>query len=218
MELDWGIVPRIWPLLVSSARMTVLLTILSLALGTIGGLGLALMRMSKFPILRYLAVGYVAFFRSIPLLFMLFFAFFGLPLLGVNMSPLVAAIVVISLDTAYYKAEIIRSGILSVPRGQQEAAEALGMTRRHSMRRIVFPQALRIMIPPYFNSAMLVLKATSLAGVITVAELTGIAGRLISTTFQPIEILTVISLMYLLFTGLLALAQRAAEKRYGLRT
>lgn len=217
MNLEWSIITRVWPLLMESTRTTLSLTILALLFGTMLGLPLALMRMSRFRIPRVLAISYVGFFRSIPLLFLLFFAFFGLPILGIDLDPYLAAVVAISLDTAYYKAEVIRGGILSVPTGQYEASEALGLRRNVYFRRIIFAQGIRIMVPNYFNSAMLVLKATSLAGAITVTELTGTASQLISTTFRPLEILAAISLIYLFLTGILAGLQVVFERKYALR-
>ena len=214
--MDSSIFATYGPLLFRSGQATVELFVFSLLLGTGLGLVLALMRISPFRVLQTVALAFSWFFRSIPALVVLFFAYYGLPKLGLDLSPMEAGIMGLGIDAAAYKAEIIRSGLFAVGRGQWEAATALGMKRVHLMRRIILPQAIRIMIPPYFSNATALLKSTSLASVITVEEITGSANRFISSTFRPIEILLMVGAYYLLLNTTLVLAQHALEARFRL--
>jgi His/Glu/Gln/Arg/opine family amino acid ABC transporter permease subunit len=201
-----------------STRITVELFAYSLIFATVLGLIIALMRMSRITPIRWFAAVYLWFLRGVPVLVVLFFTFFGLPFLGWNVSPMMAGVLGLGIGSAAYKAEIIRAGILSVDPGQWEAAEALAMTRRHTMRRIVLPQSIRVMVPPYMSNAILVLKATSLAAVITVNELTFVSRQLVNSTFRPIEILTAVGGIYLVLTSVLVVLQEWVERRFALKT
>jgi polar amino acid transport system permease protein/cystine transport system permease protein len=151
-------------------------------------------------------------------LILLFFAFFALPELGILFSPVVAAIVGFSLWTAAYQAEVIRSGIIAVSPGQSEAAEALGMTKAHYMRRIVIPQGVRIMMPPYTGNAITLLKQTSLATLVTVPEMALLTQRIFSNNFQFIEPIFVLGMIYLGMTSVLLIVSAGVEHAFRLRT
>ena len=215
--LDFSVVSRSWQLILAGSQLTLILFGASLALGTVLGLLLALMRLSPIAPLRWLSASFVWVSRGIPTLITLFFAFYVLPLIGIRLPAVYAGILGLGVDAAAYKAEIIRSGIMSVDRGQYEAADALGMKKSHYMRRIIIPQGIRIMVPPYMSNSMTLLKATSLASVITIQEMTGIANRLIASTFRPIEILTTVALMYLAINTVLVLLQETFERRFALK-
>ncbi len=217
MELDWGVVGRSWDLLVGGTWVTLQLFVWSLALGTVLGLILALMRLSRFRALRWLSLGYIWLFRGIPVLVALFFAFF---VLGrqVGLSPLQAGILGLGTSAAAYKAEIIRAGIMSVDPGQYEAAEGLAMTRRHYMRRIIIPQGIRVMVPTYMSNTILVLKVSSVAVAIGIVELTGITRQLSNSTNRPIELLTAAAFIYLMLTTVLVIVQEILARRFSLKT
>lgn len=218
MSFDLHVVSDVWPQIVDGAWTTLLLFGASLVIGTVAGLFLALMRMSSVGPLVWFAAAFGWVFRGLPVLVVLFFTFYGLPELGLQLTPLQAGILGLGVEAAAYKAEIIRSGLMSVDSGQTEAAEALGLSRRRYMRRIIIPQGIRIMIPPYMSNAITLLKATSVASVITVTEATGISNRLISSTFKPIEILTVLAVVYLVMSTVLVLIQQGLERHFAVRT
>jgi len=217
MELDWGVVGRAWDLLIDGTWVTLQLFVWSLLLGTVLGLVLALMRLSRFRILRWVSLGYVWLFRGIPVLVVVFFGFF---VLGreLGLSSLQAGVLGLGTSAAAYKAEIIRAGILSVDPGQYEAAEGLAMTRSRYMRRIIIPQGIRVMVPTYMSNTILVLKVSSVAVAIGIVELTGITRQLSNSTSQPIELFTAAALIYLFLTTVLIILQEILERRFALKT
>ena len=217
MELDWGVVGRSWDLLVEGTWVTLQLFAWSLVLATVLGLVLALMRLSRFRILRWVSLGYVWLFRGIPVLVAVFFAFF---VLGreLGLSPLQAGVLGLGTSAAAYKAEIIRAGILSVDPGQYEAAEGLAMTRARYMRRIIIPQGIRVMVPTYMSNTILVLKVSSVAVAIGIVELTGITRQLSNSTNNPIELFTAAALIYLFLTTVLVILQEILERQFALKT
>jgi polar amino acid transport system permease protein len=233
-EFQWGVV---WhylfdPAIVTGVRRTVLLTLVAMAIGVAGGTVLAVMRLSPNPILSAVSWMYIWFFRGTPLLVQLFF-WFNLPAVlrslsvGVPFGPswfhtdsktiitqLGAAILGLGLNEAAYMAEIVRAGILSVDEGQVEAAQALGMTQHLTMRRIVLPQSMRVIIPPTGNELISMLKNTSLVSVIGYTELFYTAQIIYARTFQPIPLLITASLWYLFMTSLLTGGQYYVERYY----
>ena len=217
MELDWDVVRRSWNLLIDGTWVTLQLFGWSLLLATVLGLLLALMRLSRFRVLRWLSLGYVWLFRGIPVLVALFFAFF---VLGrqVGLSPLQSGVLGLGTSAAAYKAEIIRAGIMSVDPGQFEAAECLAMTRRHYMRRIIIPQGIRVMVPTYMSNTILVLKVSSVAVAIGIVELTGITRQLSNSTNRPIELFTAAAFIYLFLTTVLIILQEFLERQFALKT
>jgi polar amino acid transport system permease protein len=216
VSLDWGIVPRSWDLLMEGARITVGLFAFAIVLATVVGMLLAIMRLSPIAPLRWISATYVWIFRGTPVLVTLFFAFF---VVGreLGLSPFWSGVLGLGFDGAAYKAEIIRAGILAVDPGQTEAAEALGMTKRHYMRRIIIPQSIRVIVPTYMSNSILLLKATSVAVGIGIVELTGITRQLSNSTFQPIELFTAAAVIYLALTTVLVVAQEILERRFTLK-
>ncbi len=215
--MDWDVVWESVPLIWKGAGATVSMFAWALVIGTAGALALALMRLSAAKPLRWFAMGFGWLFRGIPLLILLFFAFFALPELGILLSPFLAAIVGFSLWTAAYQAEVIRSGIIAVPPGQSEASEALGMTKAHYMRRIILPQGLRIMVPPYTGNAITLLKQTSLATLVTVPEMTLLTQRIFSNNFKFVEPIFVLGMIYLAMTSVLLILSVAVERAVSLK-
>ena len=217
MELDWGVVGRSWDLLLEGTWITLVLFVGSLLLGTVLGLILALMRMSRFSVARWVSVGFIWIFRGVPVLVILFFAFF---VVGrqLGLTAVQSGILGLGFSTAAYKAEILRAGIMSVDPGQFEASESLGMTKRHYMRRIIIPQSVRVVIPTYMSNSILALKATSIAVAIGIIELTGITRQLSNSTTRPIELFTAAAGLYVFLTTVLVVLQEVLERRFALKT
>jgi cystine transport system permease protein len=139
--------------------------------------------------------------------------YFGLPQVGITLDPIPSAIIALSLNVASYQSENFRSGILGVDRGQREAALSLGMTYWQALRRIIFPQALRIAAPTISNRFIAIMKDTSLASVVTVVELTRVAERIGSSTFRYMEMFIIIAIIYWVINGVLLIGQSALERR-----
>ncbi len=201
--------------LLEGAAISVALTAASLACGLVVGLGIAVMRLAASRALRGLAQFYCWIFRGTPLLVQLLVIYTGLPLFGLRFSVWEAALIGLSLNEAAYLSEILRAGILSVPKGQREAALALGLRRRQAFRLVTWPQALRLVIPPLGNSVNGLLKTTSVASVISVDELLRRTQILIQERFLVLELFAVAALYYLVLTTLWELVQRRLERRYG---
>jgi len=197
----------------------VLVTIGLTAAGVVGGLilgmGIALMRMSSNPVLGGFARFYIWFFRGTPLLIQLVVIYSGLPQLGIKFGVITCALIGLILNEAAYLAEIVRSGFLAVSAGQREAAWALSLSRWVTFRRITLPQAFRLMIPPLGNSINSLLKATSLASVISVEEIMRRSDMLMQEHFQILEVYAAATAYYLILTSVWDVAQRRLEKHFG---
>jgi polar amino acid transport system permease protein len=205
------------PLLLRGAVLTVVVTVGALGLSTALGLVWALFRVSHVPVLAVLAKGVVNTIRGIPILVQLFYIYFVLPELGIELTALQAGILGLGIAYSAYQAENFRAGIEAVDPGQTEAAQSLGMPRGLVLRRVVLPQAFRIALPPYGNTMIMMLKDSSQASVITVAELTQ-QGRLIaSSTFKNTEVFTLVALLYLSMSVPLILLAGRLEKKLGRR-
>ena len=217
MDLEY--VQEIIPVILKGFWITIRLFLWSLLISTVGGFVLALMRISPIALIRWVSGGIGWLFRGIPLLLILFYAFFALPEISRTLmfDPFWAAVVGLSIWTAAYQSEAIRSGIIAVDRGQIEASEALGMTKRHYMRKIVLPQSIRIMVPPFIGNSINTMKQTSLAAVITVPEMTLLARQIISEDFKVAEPLLTLALIYLVLTTVLLMAQQGLERVFRLK-
>jgi polar amino acid transport system permease protein len=212
-------------------QRTIIITVISIVIAVVLGAVLANMRLSKNPVLRGTSWLYIWFFRSIPLLVLLIIAYnfsllyprlglgvpFGGELFSINVqqsvSPLTASIVAFGLQQAAYTSEVVRASILSVPAGQREAATALGMTKTRTLLRIVFPQALRVAVPPVANESINLLKSTSLVAFISVPDLLYSVQQIYSSTFQVMPLLVVASLWYMLIVSLMTALQYFIEAR-----
>lgn len=206
-------VTSFFPLLKAGLTFTVPLTLISFSLGLILALFTALARISKIKPLKALASFYVWIIRGTPLLVQLFIIFYGLPKVGIVLDPLVAAIIGFTLSVGAYNSEIIRAAILSIAKGQWEAAYSIGMTESQALRRIILPLAARVSIPPLSNSFISLVKDTSLAAAITVAEMFQIAQRITAATYEPLLLYFEVALIYLLFSTVLTILQSKIEKR-----
>jgi len=174
--------------------------IVSLLFALIVGLVIALLRLSRWRLVRYPAVAYVEFFRGTPALVQLFVIYFGLPDVGFQPSPLQAAIVGLGLNGAAYLSEIYRAGIESIHRGQMEAALSLGMTPARAMRYIILPQAIRTMLPPITNFAIVLLKDTAIIFAVGVVEIMALARNLVTETLQSAVVYLIAGAVYLCMT------------------
>ncbi|MFP5069232.1 amino acid ABC transporter permease [Pseudonocardia nantongensis] len=234
-NLRWDVVGEYLfaPPVLNGLRNTLVLTVLAMAIGLVGGVVLAVMRLSPNPVLSSVAAVYLWVFRGTPLIAQLLFWNFlsalypqlslGIPFgpefvvfdTNVLISPFAACLLGLGLNEAAYMAEIVRGGIGSVGRGQTEAADALGMTRAQTLRRVVLPQAMRVIIPPTGNETIGMLKTTSLVVVVGYFELLTSVQRIYSANFQVIPLLIVAAAWYLALTSLLTLGQRSIERRFG---
>ncbi len=211
--LDWSIVVHYFPFLLKGALLTLEISAVSLILGLVAGLTAALCILANNPLLRWAGRFYVWLIRSTPLLVQLFLIYFGLPQFGIDLSPFWSGVLALALNTGAYNAETIRGGILAVPRGQVEAARSLGMSAGQTMRRIVLPQAARLIIPPLGNNFVILIKDTSLVSTITLVELTLTAQRLIGSTYRPFEMYLMAAFLYAILTTGAALLLRLYENR-----
>lgn len=201
MNLDFSIIPGIMPALLNGAKLTVELAVLSVSIGLVIGSLAGIARVSHGIILKGAAAVYVDFIRGTPLLVQLFLVYFGLPsLIGRPVPPFAAAITAMSINSGAYIAEIVRAGIQSIDRGQTEAARSLGLTAGQSMRYVIFPQAIRRIIPPLGNEFIAMLKDSSLVSVIALEELLRKGQVVITRTFRPFEVYTVVAIIYLVMT------------------
>ena len=203
MNQSFGYIVDALPALLSGALITLQLTVIAVALGSVGGIALGIARLSKVGLIRLAARVYIDFFRGTPLLVQLFMIYFGVPSLlrsiGIDFTfnQFGAAVVGLSLNSAAYLAEIVRAGIQSIETGQKEASESLGLGPSQTMRYVVFPQALRRMIPPLSNEFITLLKDTSLVAVIGYQELFRQGQLIVATNFRSFEIFFTVALIYL---------------------
>lgn len=213
-QFDFSIVVKILPVLWRGVIVTVELTLVCLTVGLILGFFVALLRVSPAAPLRFIGRAFVEIFRNIPALIQLIWFFYAFPIIiGAQLSPFVAAVLGISLNTAAFSAEIYRSGIQSIERGQWEGAMAIGMSRAATFRRVVLPQVFRRMLPAFTNRAVEVAKVTSLASVLSVHELM-YQGRVMSSTYyRPLEILTTVGIVYLIMIYPMTWTSAALERR-----
>jgi len=210
----WGYFTNLY--LLEGALWTVGLTVSTLILGGMIGLLLAVMRLSKHKALSRTAEVYVWIFRCTPLLVQLIIIYTGLPQLGlVRFSVIEAAVIGLALNEAAYLSEILRGGILSVAKGQTEAARALGLRPYQIFRKVVLPQALRVIIPPLGNSVNGLLKTTSIASVISMEEVLRRGQILMQQKFQVLEVFMVVAIIYLVMTTCWDFVQRRIEAYYG---
>ncbi|HBT68025.1 MULTISPECIES: amino acid ABC transporter permease [Rhizobium/Agrobacterium group] len=201
--------------LFEGALVTLGLTVFAMSAGLVLGFIIAVMRMSKYKFLSGPAYFYIWIFRGTPLLVQLIIIYTGLPQLGIKFTVIQSTLLGLALCEAAYLSEIIRAGINAVPRGQVNAALAIGMRPTQVMRYIVAPQALRIIIPPLGNSVNGVLKTTSIASIISMEELLRRTQVLIQEKFLVLELFMVAALYYLAMTTAWELIQRRIEKRFG---
>ena len=196
--LDFGIIIKFWRPLATAAGMTIAITAAALACGLVIGILLAILLELRIGFLRYVLNAYIEIWRNTPLIVQLFWVHFGLPMLtGISTTALQSGLLALTLQSSAYLADIARAGIQAVPRGQWDAAMALSLPARTKWLEIILPQALKVMIPPLGNLAVSFLNGSALLGVLSVGELMTISTRISDYTSKPIEIMTVVALIYL---------------------
>jgi polar amino acid transport system permease protein len=234
-RFQWGVVGHYLfdPRILRGVRVTIELTLVAMTMGIVGGIGLAMMRLSANRLVSGASWGYIWFLRGIPLLVQLIFwnslgelyptiaigipfgpAFFHIDANTV-LKPFLVCSLALGLNEAAYMAEIVRAGIISVDKGQYEAAGSVGMSRLMIMRRIVLPQAMRVIVPPTGNEAISMLKSTSLVSVIAYTELLYSVQLIYSVNYKIIPLLIVASFWYLVMTSVMYVGQYFIERRFG---
>ncbi|MGX7596783.1 amino acid ABC transporter permease [Planococcus plakortidis] len=201
------------PFILEGAWYTLLIAIVSMLLALFLGLFVALARMNKLALISFPTRLFISFMRGTPLLVILFILYFGFPMVGIDMQPLTAAIIGISIHFSAYTAEVIRSAISSAAKGQWEAAETLRMTYWQTMRRIILPQGTRIALPPLSSIFMDIIKGTSLAMVITVSEMFYRAKVVVGQTYESLTLYILVALIYWAICSVVTLLQDYLEKK-----
>ena len=199
-------------ILIPGLLYTIPLTAISFAIALVIAVLVALVQFMNIKGLRHLARFYIWVIRGTPLLVQLYVVFYGLGQLGLLLPPFLAGIIALSVNEGAYCAETVRAALESVPKGQLEAGECVGMSYLQTMRRIILPQAMRTAFPPLSNSLISMLKDTSLVANITVAEMFMAAQRIVARTYEPLAIYIEVGVIYLLFSTALTFIQRKGEK------
>ncbi|MBA1156858.1 amino acid ABC transporter permease [Microvirga mediterraneensis] len=214
--LNWKVFVQTLPLLLSGLTTTLALGVTAIIFGFIGGLALALVRLYAGSPLRQVAIAYIDVFRSIPILVLLVVIYYALPFVGLRLSPFAAAASALSLVSAAYSAEIFRAGIEAVPKGQFEAAHALGLSPWRLMGDVVLPQALRIVIPPITSNSINVMKDTALASVVAMPDLLKQATQAQALAANPTPLISAAFIYILILLPLVRLVG-ILEKRLAVR-
>jgi len=201
----WGFVLAGWTVL--------LITLSTIVVSWICGLLATLGKTSRFAAIQKLCEFYIWFIRGTPALIQVFIVYFGLPQFGLHLSPFLAGVIALGLNSGAYVSEIIRSGLLAIPKGQMESSQALGMRHSETMARIILPQVFRIVLPPLTNEAIATLKNTSLLSTITVVDITLYAQTIISSTFRPFQFYFAAAFVYLVLTSVLSRLSAWLEQR-----
>lgn len=204
-----------FPDLLNAMGVTLLLGVVSFVLGCALGVLVGLARISRFRLLRGVAIAYVSVFRGTPLLIQIMLVYYGLPQIGIMIEPIPSAILALTVYAAAYLSENFRAGVIAVDHGQWEAAHSMGMPYWRMLRRIVAPQAVRVALPPIGSRFIALMKDTSLASTVTVVELTRAAESIGSSTFRYMEAFLVAATAYWLINTLLSVGQGALERRLG---
>src|SRR3989338_7336910 len=195
---DFSVIFTYKEAILNGTLITLELTFFSILLGSVIGMMICLMKLSKNPLLKYPAIAFIEVFQDLPLLILLIWLFYALPpIFGINISAFSTALVGLSLNLGAFSAEIFRAGIISVPKGQTESSVALGLTKYQTMKDIILPQAKKMIIPPLTGRYIETIKLTSLASIIAVDELLHSGQNLISVSYRPLEVYTIIALLYL---------------------
>src|ERR1700754_3104037 len=217
-QFRWDTVWGSFDFLMGGLQMTLIISAITLVLAMAGGLVIALLDMSRFRALRWIGVTVGEIIRNTPILVQLLWVYYVLPIVfGIGISSLAAILIGLSVYMACFISEVYRAGIQAVPKGHREAAQVLGLTPFQSFRRIVFPQAIRLTLPPLASNFVQLIKYSSLGAVISVSEITRRGMELSASTFRPLEIFTFIAVVYFFICWPLAMAIRIWESRLARR-
>ena len=214
MDLDWTIIVRNWPVLLSGFVNTLKLAVLAIAASFVLGVVAGALRMSRSPYLHYPAVLYIEIIRGVPLIMVIFWFYFLAPILaGRPLDNFTSALIAFIVFEAAYLAEIVRAGIQSVPLGQVQAAISTGLTHRQAMGHVILPQAIRNMIPALVTRFIVLFMDTSLAYIIGYRELTRVARIIAEREFRAFEVYTFIAIVYFVCTYAMSLLAGRLERR-----
>lgn len=210
----WEIlIDSFWSILLPGLTMTIPLTVISFSIAMVIAVITAMVQFANVRVLKQVARFYIWVVRGTPLLVQLFVVFYGLPNIGILINPFPAALLVFSINEGAYCAETVRAALESVPAGQMEAGQCVGMSYLQTVRRIVLPQALRTAFPSLSNSLIAMTKDTSLAANITVSEMFMATQRIVARTYEPLALYIEVGFIYLLFCTVLTALQRIGEKK-----
>ncbi|WAJ28485.1 amino acid ABC transporter permease [Antarcticirhabdus aurantiaca] len=212
--MDLELLARIAPFIAEAALVTLELTVVSAVIGLVVSALVVLARFSRLAPLRWAAVAYVSVIRGTPLLVQLFLVFFGGPQLGLDLSPFTAGVLTMGFNIGAYMSEGIRGAILSVERGQSEAARSLGFGRLDTMRYFILPQAAPLMVRSLGVNTIILSKGTALVSTVGVVELTYSAQRLVTSTYKPFEVFAMAGAAYILIIGIISLIVRMVEASF----
>ncbi len=205
------------PMMLWGAGMTILVSGVAIILGMPLGLLLCFGVTSSRTWVRRLSRIYQSMWRGTPILVQLLIIYYLLPLIGINVAPILAAILALTLNTVAFQAEIFRGGLLAIPPGQLEAARMVGIRKWAARQHILVPQILRLVIPSLVNETISILKNSSLVSVIAVTELMRVSQQIVATTYRPFEIYIAAAIIYIVINFLLSLVGRMAEQRLARR-
>ena len=200
--MDFALIGRIWTFFADAALVTIEISALAIILGLILGFIAALASVSHLPAIRWPARAYVSVFRGTPALIQLFLLYFGGPQVGIQLEPFEAGVIGLGINIGAYMCESIRGAIISVEKGQTEAGRCLGLGQGQVMRRIILPQAARMMVRPLGVNSIALIKGSAIVSTISVLELSYTAHRYISSTYKPFEMFILASIFYLLIVSL----------------
>jgi polar amino acid transport system permease protein len=217
-QFDFSIIIKYLPLFLKGVFLTVEISFLAILIGLPVGILAALARTSRFRILNLMGAVYVEVFRNTPLLIQIFIIFFGLPGIGIKLSPYISGLTALVLYVGAYNTEVIRAGLEAVPRGQIEAAESLGLTGVQTFLHIILPQTFRISLPALGNNWVALVKNSSLVSVIGMVELTWVTFDLNALTFRSFELFGAATIFYLILIFILINIQTFVEKRFLYKT
>lgn len=213
-QWDFGAVFEHWPMLLQGLWGTVLIAAISIALGIVLGTVIAAMRLSRSIVLRVIGSAYVDFYRNTPAIVHFFWFYYALPVVAnISMGPLEAATLALTTQSAAFYAEGFRGGILSIAPGQWEGAKALGMRRTDVLRRIIIPQSISRMISPFIERSFEIIKTTSLASTLAYGELLYQAMQVASLTYRPLEVYTVVAVIYFVLLFIFSSMAKSLEDR-----
>lgn len=219
-DIEWGLLfdPQLaidsLPYVLGGIGYTLLISIVSMAVGLVLGFFLSLARTAPYRLLEWPARLYISFMRGVPILVILFLLYFALPVIGIQFTAVQAALIGFSINSAAYIAEVFRSSLASVDKGQWESSRALGLTYWQSMRRIILPQSVRIAIPPLSNVYLDLIKASSLAAMITVPEVFQKARIVGAREYDLLTLLILVALIYWAICSIMTVLQNYLEKRF----
>ena len=200
--------------LISGLNVTLIISILSIFFSLMIGLLISLLGLGKNAFLKAFNRTYIEVFRSIPLLVLLLWVYYGLPIVvGISLSPFIAGIVSLALSDSAFEAEVFRAGIQSIPKGQRDAARSIGLNKYQAMRLVIFPQALRVILPAIGNQFIYVVKMSSLVSIIGLADLTRKANELVVSVYRPLEIYTFLVIEYLVLILVISYLVRKLENK-----